>query len=46
MDEALRFLLKTRKNKPSQFAGGWKMDDEEFEKIKRDLKETWQRWEL
>ncbi len=46
MDEALRFLLKNRENKPSQFAGGWKMDEEEFEKIKRGLKETWKRWEL
>jgi hypothetical protein len=31
MDEALRFLLKNRKNKPSQFAGSWKMGEEEFE---------------
>ena len=46
MDEALRFLLKNRENKPSQFAGGWKMGEEEFEKTKRELKETWKRWEL
>ena len=46
MDEALRYLLKSRKNKPSMFAGGWKMDEKEFEKIKSELKESWKRWEL
>jgi predicted CopG family antitoxin len=46
MDEALRYLLKCRKNRPSKFAGGWKMDDEEVEKIKSELKESWRRWEL
>ena len=46
MDEALRYLLKSRKNKPSKFAGGWKMDEKELEKIKSELKESWKRWEL
>ncbi len=46
IDEALRYLLKSRKNKPSTFAGGWKMNEGELAKIKRDLKEGWKRWEL
>jgi predicted CopG family antitoxin len=46
MDEAIRYLLKSRKNKPSQFAGGWKMDEKELEKIRSELKENWKRWEL
>ncbi len=46
MDEALRYLLKCRKNKPSTFAGGWKIDEVEIEGIKRELKESWKRWEL
>jgi predicted CopG family antitoxin len=46
IDEALRFLLKSKKNKPSQFAGGWKMDDKEFENIRTELKESWKRWQL
>ncbi len=46
MDEALRYLLKCRKNRPSKFAGGWKMDEKEFETIKSELKESWKRWEL
>ena len=46
MDEALRYLLKCRKNRPSTFAGGWKMDENEVEKIKSELKESWKRWEL
>ncbi|MDW7726422.1 MAG: hypothetical protein SCH70_04810 [Candidatus Methanoperedens sp.] len=46
MDEAIRHLLKSRKNKPSQFAGGWKMDEKELEKIKCELKESWKKWEL
>ncbi len=46
MDEALRYLLKCRKNKPSTFAGGWKMDETEYEKVKSELKEGWKRWEL
>ncbi len=46
MDEALRYLLKSRKNKPSQFAGGWKMDEKELEQIKSELKESWKRWGL
>lgn len=46
MDEAVRYLLKCRKNKPSQFAGSWKMDEKEVEEIKKDLKDSWKRWEL
>ena len=46
IDEALRYMLKSRKNKPSQFAGGWKMDEKELLEIKNDLKESWKRWEL
>ena len=46
IDEALRYLLKCRKNKPSTFAGGWKMDEVEIEEIKKELKESWKRWEL
>ncbi len=46
IDEAIRHLLKIRKNKPSQFAGGWKMDEKEFDKIKAELRESWKRWEL
>ncbi|HIH45313.1 MAG TPA: hypothetical protein HA257_09685 [Candidatus Methanoperedenaceae archaeon] len=46
MDEALRYLLKCRKNKPSTFAGGWKMDEKEADKLKRELKDSWKRWEL
>ena len=46
IDEALRYLLKCRKNKPSTFAGGWKMDEGEIEEIKKELKESWKRWEL
>jgi len=46
IDEALRCLLKNKKNKPSQFAGGWKIDDEEVENIRTELKESWKRWQL
>lgn len=46
MDEALRYFLKCKRDKPSTFAGGWKMDEEESEKIKSELKESWKRWEL
>ncbi|MCX9073383.1 MAG: hypothetical protein OIN88_01805 [Candidatus Methanoperedens sp.] len=46
IDEAIRYLLKNRKNRPSKFAGGWKMDEKESEKIKKELKESWKRWEL
>ncbi|NJD52135.1 MAG: hypothetical protein FIB07_04640 [Candidatus Methanoperedens sp.] len=46
IDEALRYLLKCRKNKPSMLAGGWKMDENEVEEIKKELKESWKRWEL
>ncbi len=46
IDEAIRHLLKIRKNKPSRFAGGWKMDEKELDKIKAELSESWKRWEL
>ncbi len=46
IDEALRYLLKSRINKPSMFAGGWEMDEKELEEIKSELKESWKRWEL
>ena len=46
IDEALRYLLKNGKNKPSKFAGGWKMDEKELLEIKNELKESWKRWEL
>ena len=41
-----KYENKCRKNKPSTFAGGWKMDENEVEKIKSELKESWKRWEL
>ena len=46
MDKAVRYLLKCRKNKPSQFAGCWTMDENKIESIKTELKESWKRWEL
>lgn len=49
VDEALKYLLKIRKlrkTKPSHFAGGWKMEEKEVEEIKKELKESWKRWEL
>lgn len=49
VDEALRHLLKIKKNRkirPSQFAGGWKMEEKEVEEIKKELKEGWKKWEL
>ncbi len=46
MDEALRYLLKSRRNRPSKFAGGWKMDEDELDKMRSELKEAWKRWEL
>ncbi len=46
MDEALMYLLKCRTDKPSEFAGSWKMDENEVEKIKSELKDIWKRWEL
>jgi predicted CopG family antitoxin len=46
MDEAVRYLLRYRKSKPSTFAGGWKMDEEELENMKKELRESWKRWEL
>ncbi|MBU4076698.1 MAG: hypothetical protein KKI06_08335 [Euryarchaeota archaeon] len=35
-----------RKNKPSDFAGKWNMDENEFEKIKEELKSRWKKWKL
>ncbi|MFZ3384802.1 MAG: hypothetical protein WA144_12840 [Candidatus Methanoperedens sp.] len=46
MGETLMYLLKIRTDKPSAFAGSWKMDENEVEKIKSELKESWKRWEL
>lgn len=49
VDEALKYLLKITKNKkirPSQFAGGWKMGENEVKEFKKELKESWKRWEL
>ncbi len=46
IDEALRYLLKTRKKKPSQFAGGWEMDDKELDRIRTGIKDSWKRWQL
>lgn len=45
-DEALRRLLNIRKKKPSQYAGGWKMDENEVKEMKQKLKEGWDKWEL
>ncbi|MCZ7355426.1 MAG: hypothetical protein O8C66_13055 [Candidatus Methanoperedens sp.] len=38
--------MKESKNKPSKFAGGWKMDEIELLKIKDELRESWKRWEF
>jgi len=49
VDEALKYLLKLTKNKkirPSRFAGGWKMGESEVKEFKKELKESWKRWEL
>lgn len=46
-DEALRYLLaEIKKNKPSDFAGGWEISDNELEEFKNTLKEVWKSWEL
>lgn len=34
INETIRRLLKIRKSRPSQFAGGWRMDENEVEEIK------------
>ncbi len=46
VDEALRRLLNSKKNKPSRFAGGWEMDEKEVEELKKELKDAWKKWEL
>jgi predicted CopG family antitoxin len=46
LDEALRYLLKKRRLKPSDFAGAWNMTDEEEAEIFKRLREMWSRWKL
>ena len=29
-----------------EFAGRWKMSDEEAEKFKKDMKKGWKKWEI
>jgi len=32
------------RNRPSIFAGAWKMDENEYEEIKEKLKNLWKKW--
>jgi len=44
MEEVLEHLLKSRRLKPSDFAGAWEMSDEEVEEFKRSLRRFWSSW--
>ena len=47
LNEALLKLLeKSGGTDISRFAGGWKMSDEEFEKIQKDIKKLWKSWKI
>lgn len=46
LDEAMEHLLKKRKKRVSDFAGTWKMSDEEEAEILKNLQESWTRWKL
>jgi len=44
MEEVLEHLLKSTRLKLSDFAGAWKMSDEEVEDFMKGLKGFWSRW--
>jgi predicted CopG family antitoxin len=44
MDEVLEKLLRSRKLKPSDFQGAWKMTDKEAKELFKTLREHWSRW--
>ena len=39
-------VKKYKKRKLSELAGSWKTSDEEWEKIKRDLRKGWKKWKM
>ena len=44
MEDVLAQLLKSRRLKPSDFAGAWKITDREVEDIMKGLRGFWSRW--
>lgn len=44
MEEVLEHLLKSRRLKPSDFTGAWKMSDRELGEFMKSLKEFWASW--
>lgn len=44
MEDVLSQLLKSRRLKPSDFAGAWKITDGEVEDIMKGLRGFWSRW--
>ena len=44
MEEVLSRLLEARRLKLSDFAGAWKMTDQEAEEIQKSLRGFWSRW--
>ncbi len=44
MEDVLEHLLNSRRLKFSDFAGAWKMSDEEANDFMRGLGESWRRW--
>ncbi len=44
MEEILEHLLKSQKMRVSDFAGSWRMSDEELEEVMRSLRGFWSRW--
>ena len=47
IEDALDDLLsRAQRKKPSDFAGGWVMSDEEEKEIKESLKELWRTWKI
>ncbi len=46
LEEAMKYLLKERKLKMSDFAGTWSMSDEEEAEILKSLREAWSLWKF
>ncbi|MFP3910028.1 MAG: hypothetical protein ACLFVI_07950 [Archaeoglobaceae archaeon] len=46
VEEVINILIKKSRFNPTDFAGGWDMDDDELDSILKSLRDKWSAWKI
>lgn len=46
IEEVINILIKKSRFNPTDFAGGWDMDDSEVDSILKSLRDKWSAWKI